>query len=333
MPTEFELIEQFLAPFPRRGRGVVLGPGDDCAVVRPTAEAELCVTTDALVENVHFDPALFTEADIGHKALAVNLSDIAAMGAAPRWFVCSIACRRRDAKRMPGIARGMAALARSARIALVGGNFTHSETLSIHITAFGELPRGSALTRTRARPGDRIFVTGTLGDAALALALRSLGKKKARILSRQLRPEPRLAVGAIARRFASAAIDISDGLLQDISHVLSASRVGARLDAHKVPVSRAFRDMAANLDLALNGGEDYELALFVPPERASAFERACRRAGEPLTLVGEVVRGRELSVLHGPHRRTFGFDHFAGARDRHRSARAFEAALPCGASN
>ncbi len=333
MPTEFELIEQFLAPFPRRARGMVLGPGDDCAVVRPTAGAELCVTTDALVENVHFDPALFTSADIGHKALAVNLSDVAAMGALPRWFVCSIACRRADAKRVPGIAKGMAALARASGIALVGGNFTRAETLSIHITAFGELPKGSALTRSKAKPGDRIFVTGTLGDAALALALRSLGKRRVGILSRQLRPEPRLAVGVIARGFAHAAIDVSDGLLQDLSHVLSASAVGARVDAQKVPLSRAFRDMAANLDLALNGGEDYELALFVPPERASAFERACRRAGQPVTQVGEVIRGRELSVLNGPQRSTFGFDHFAGARDRHRSARAAVPANSRGTSN
>jgi thiamine-monophosphate kinase len=320
MASEFELIERFLAPFPRKARGMVLGPGDDCAILRSAPGMDLCVTTDALVEKVHFDPTLFSSADIGHKALAVNLSDIAAMGARPRWFVCSVACRREDVPRIPGIAKGMAALAREAGIALAGGNFTRADSLSLHITAFGELPRGSALTRSGARPGDRIYVTGTLGDAALALAMRSIGRKHGGVLTRQLRPEPRLKVGAIARGFAHAAIDISDGLLKDLSHVLEASRVGAKVDARRLPLSRAFRDVAANLDLALTGGEDYELALFVPPRAGASFERACQRAGQAVTAVGEVVSGRKLSVLHAPHLRTHGFDHFAAARDRRAAA-------------
>jgi thiamine-monophosphate kinase len=309
MTTELQLIERFLAPFARRGAGMVVGPGDDCAVLRTAPGTELCVTTDALVERVHFDPKLFTDADIGHKALAVNLSDIAAMGATPRWFVCSIACRPEDTARIPRIARGMSALAARCGVLLVGGNFTRAEALSLHITAGGEVPRGQAMTRAGARVGDLIYVTGTLGDAALALAMRSIGRQAA-ILSRQVRPEPRLKVGAIARRFAHAAIDISDGLLQDVNHIVQASQVGARIDASLVPTSRPFKDIAANLDLALTGGEDYELALFVPVSKAAAFERACRRVGEKVTCIGVATRGRRLSVNHAPHLRRWGFDHF-----------------------
>jgi len=310
MTTEFQLIQRFLSPFARRGAGVVVGPGDDCAVLRSSPGTELCVTTDALVEGIHFDPALFSDADIGHKALAVNLSDIASMGAVPRWFVCSIACRPEDAPRIPRIARGMAALAARTGVLIVGGNFSRADTLSIHITAGGELPRGTALTRAGAKVGDLIYVTGTFGDAALALALRSIDRRAKAILAHQLRPEPRLKVGLIARRYAHAAIDISDGLLQDLAHVVEASGVGVSLDAHLVPVSRTFKDVAANLDLALTGGEDYELALFVPPKRAVSFEKACRAAGEKVHLIGAAVRGRRLLVEHAPHLRHWGFDHF-----------------------
>ncbi len=310
MPTEFQLIERFLAPFGRRVGQVVVGPGDDCAVLRCSPGTELCVTTDALVEGVHFHPALFSDADVGHKALAVNLSDLAAMGAAPRWFVCSVACRPEDAPRVPRIARGMAALASRAGIVIVGGNFSRADTLSLHITAGGEVPRGGALTRAGAKVGDLLYVTGTFGDAALALALRSLDRKAQPVLTRQLRPEPRLKVGHLARRFARAAIDVSDGLLQDLGHICEASGVGVRLDAHLVPVSRTFKDVAANLDLALTGGEDYELALFVPPRRAAAFERACRAAGEKVHRVGVAVEGARVVVDNAPHLGSWGFDHF-----------------------
>ncbi len=316
MPSEFQLIERFLKPFRSRGQGVVLGPGDDCAVLRGSPGTDLCVTTDALVEGVHFDPKVFSSADIGHKALAVNLSDLAAMGAAPRWFVCSIACRPDDIARLAGIARGMASLAARTGIVLAGGNFTRAEALSIHITAGGEVPRGRALTRSGARPGDLLYVTGTLGDASLALALSSIGRKPGQLLSRQLRPEPRLEAGQLALQYARAAIDLSDGLLQDLSHVMEASGVGARLDARLVPVSRSFKDLAANLDLALSGGEDYELLLCVPPSKSQAFEQACAKARLKVTLVGKAVSGRKLTVDHAPHLRHWGHDHFAAAGRR-----------------
>ncbi len=319
MPTEFELIDRFLKPFARKGAGVVIGPGDDCAVLRPSPGADLCVTTDAVVEGVHFTSAFFSDADIGHKALAVNLSDLAAMGARPRWFVCSVACPPEALARLPAIARGMARLAAKSAIMLAGGNFARADALSLHITAFGEVARGEALTRSRARPKDRIYVTGTFGDAALGLALRSIGRKPgAAVAARQLRPEPRLKMGLLARGFARAAIDVSDGLVQDLGHVAEASGVGIRIDAQKVPTSRTFGDLAANRDLALTGGEDYELVLFVPPARAVAFERACKQAREQVTLIGEATKKPGIELLNAPQLAHTGFDHFGGPASRPR---------------
>lgn len=312
MPTEFETIELFLKPFARKGAGVVVGPGDDCAVLRTAPGTDLCVTTDAIVEGVHFRRDWFTPGDIGHKALAVNLSDLAAMGARPRWFVCSVACTPQDLPLIPGIARGMAALAARSGVVIAGGNFARADKLSLHLTAFGDVPRGKALTRAGARPGDRVYVTGTLGDAALALALRSIDRTPGKIASRQLRPEPRLSMGLLARGWARAAIDLSDGLTQDLQHLAEASGVAIEIDAHQVPVSRTFKDLATNPDLALTGGEDYELALCVPAARAAAFERACKQAGEPVTPIGQARRGRGVQVLNAPYLSGGGFDHFAG---------------------
>lgn len=321
MPSEFELIDRFLVPFARSGGGVVVGPGDDCAVLRPRPRTELCVTTDAVVEGVHFDSSWFSNREIGHKALAVNLSDLAAMGAEPRWFLCSIACGPADLRRLPAIAAGMAALAAQSGVILAGGNFTRADTLSLHITAAGEVPTGRALKRSGASVGDRIYVTGTLGDAALALKLREQGRRVPAVFRRQLEPEPRLAAGIAARPYASAAIDLSDGLLQDLGHVARASGVGVSIDARLVPVSRSFTRLDADLELALSGGEDYELAIFVPPHRAAAFERAMAKAGHPITLIGEATRARGLTVRNAPNLRgREGHDHFRGRSAGHSSA-------------
>jgi thiamine-monophosphate kinase len=312
MATEFELIDRFLRPFAQGGAGLVLGPGDDCAVVRPSSKSDLCVTTDATVEDVHFTFERFSNADIGYKALAVNLSDLAAMGAAPRWFVCSLACRPRDVAHLPGIARGMSRLAAKAGIVLVGGNLSRAEQLSVHITAAGEVPAGKAMTRSGARAGDHLYVTGTLGDAALAIAMRQVHALPESAFARQARPTPRLEAGRVALPFATAAIDISDGLLQDVWQVARASGVGVSVDARLVPRSAVFVGLNANLDLALTGGEDYELALFVPARKAQDFERAMRDAGEKVTQIGEAHRGRRITVENAPHLKSWGHDHFGG---------------------
>ena len=235
MRGEFSLIERFLSLFPRAR--VPVGPGDDCAVLAPTRGA-LCVTTDAVVEDVHFTRAAFSSEDIGHKALAVNLSDLAAMGATPRWFVCALALPRDFPEReLRGLARGMSALAREHRIALVGGNFSSARELSITITAAGELqrPRGDSLGRT-ARPPP-LYVRSAGRGAARVDRTSQAGKRRSPAILRQRRPIPRVALGRLAARFASAGMDISDGLAQDLGHLCEASRVGAEVELAHLPLS------------------------------------------------------------------------------------------------
>ncbi|RYZ42223.1 MAG: thiamine-phosphate kinase [Myxococcaceae bacterium] len=310
MPGEFDLIQRFLACFPRAR--VPVGPGDDCAVLAPSKGA-LCVTTDAVVEDVHFTRATFSPGDIGHKALAVNLSDLAAMGATPRWFVCALALPRDfPARHLSALGRGMAALAKAHRIALVGGNFTSARELSVTLTATGELSH-PPITRAGARPGDLLYVSGTLGDARLGLQQLQAGLRRGSAVRRQRRPEPRVALGRLAARFASAGLDVSDGLAQDLGHLCAASGVGVTLELARLPLSPAVRAVLGP-EGALQGGEDYELLLAVPPSKAPAFERACARAGEPVTAIGVLTRERRWTLKDGAGRLLTppaGFDHFA----------------------
>lgn len=313
-PGEFELIAAFTRALPRSGEGVLLGPGDDAALLRPPRGEELVATVDAVVEGVHFDRR-FTPAEIGWKALAVNLSDLAAMGARPLWALVALAVPpATPAGRLLGISRGLAACARRHRLAVVGGNLTRAAQLSLTVTVVGAVRRGQALRRDGARAGDLVLVSGTLGDAALGL----LPGAPPSLTRRQRRPEPRLALGLGLRRVASAAIDISDGLAQDLGHLCRASGVGATLHAAALPRSAAGRAATtARSDPwgpALNGGEDYELCVTVQPARLAAANRAAARAGLPLTVVGEVTGRRGVRVL-GPDGRAVeagrGHDHLA----------------------
>lgn len=344
MSGEFTRIARFLAHFgaPR----APAGPGDDCAVIAPP-RGELCVTTDSVVEGVHFTRAHFRPEDIGHKALAVNVSDLAAMGASPAWFVCALSLPGDFTDRaLSGLARGMSALAREVGIPLVGGNMTSARELSLTLTAAGHVPRGAALLRSDGRPGDVLYVSGTLGEAALGLRLLTRGRASGEpprrhlvraAVERQRRPRPQVALGLLARRFARAALDISDGFAQDLSHLCQASRVGARVRVESLPIGHTVRMLvptagrrarrgttAATLRpldeatrLALAGGEDYELLLAVPPARCRRFEAACLRAGLPVTRVGELVAGTGLTLLDASGRPLpvpRGFDHFARPR-------------------
>jgi thiamine-monophosphate kinase len=294
--SEFDLIRLFTQTAPRRGAGVVLGIGDDAAVLRPPAGEDLVATVDAVVEGVHFD-ARFAPADVGWKALAVNLSDLAAMGARPLWALCALTTRRgEDPARLAGAGRGLAACARAHRVALVGGNVSRARQLSLTVTAVGAVPRGQALTRGGARPGDLLYVSGRLGEAALGLAPAAPPRARAR----QRRPAPRLALGRALRGVASACLDVSDGLLQDLGHLCQASGVGARVEAARLPLpdaraaARAGRDPLA---LACAGGEDYELLFAVPPARARALAAAAARARTPVTHIGALVRGAGVLLL------------------------------------
>jgi thiamine-monophosphate kinase len=297
-----------------------VGPGDDCAVLHTTSP--FCITTDAVVEGVHFRRGDGPLEDLGHKALAVNLSDVAAMGARPRWFLCAIAAPSLTLAEVRALGRGMAQLAKRFSVALVGGNVTRARELSLTLTCVGTTA-GRPLLRSGGRPGDTLYVSGTLGGASLGLrALRMRGHRFRGACRRQRRPEPRVALGLLSGKYASAAIDVSDGLLADLGHLLRASSVGAHLLASRIPVDvevrRAFGASARALTTALVGGEDYELLLAVPGDRTSAFERACARAGETVHAIGHLVRDPGLSLLDGKGRLmrlpAAGFDHFRGRR-------------------
>src|SRR5215470_2436889 len=278
------------------GAGVVSGPGDDCAVVRPSKGRKLVLKVDELVEGVHFDWRWFSPVDVGHKALAAALSDLAAASARPRWFLCALGVRPgKDAARIArGMGRGMAALARRHRCVLVGGNVSRAPAWSVSVSALGEAarPRG----RGGARPGDAIVVAGELGRAALGLRLLRGGARKpparhaAETVRAQLRPEPLVAAGLATAGLATAAVDVSDGFLRDLGHVCEASRCGAEVEIEALPIDLAVR--AASIDLALSGGEDYALVFAVRPPDARQLLSRLRRAGSRATQVGRFVRGQ-----------------------------------------
>jgi len=323
--NELGLIDAFLAPFGVRrdarpdGAGVLSGPGDDCAVVRPSAGKKLVLKVDELVEGVHFDWRWFAPADAGHKALAAALSDLAAAAARPRWFLCALGVRPEgDAPRIArGLARGMAGLARRHRCTLVGGNVTRAATWSVSVSALGEAdsPRG----RGGARPGDAIVVAGELGRAALGLRLLRGGARKppsrraARTIRAQLRPEPLVAAGLAAGGLATAAVDVSEGFLRDLGHVCAASRCGAEVEVEALPVDPAVR--AASVELALSGGEDYALVFAVRPANAGRLLSRLRRTGTQAAQVGRFVRGRGIRLLERGRERKLpprlGWDHLA----------------------
>ncbi|MFL5309766.1 MAG: thiamine-phosphate kinase [Myxococcales bacterium] len=323
--NELRLIDAFLAPFGltrdarAAGRGVLSGPGDDCAVVRPSSGRKLVLKVDELVEGVHFDWRWFAPEDVGHKALAAALSDLAAAGARPRWFLCALGVRpAADAQRIArGTARGMAALARRHGCALVGGNVTRGNAWSASITALGEAdrPRG----RGGALPGDALVVVGDLGMAALGLRLLQRGRQKSGAVARsaarhaQLRPEPLVRAGLAAGALPSAAVDVSDGFLRDLGHVCDASGCGAEVDLDSLPLDRAVRN--AGIDLALSGGEDYALLFAVRPRNMARLLTRLRRVGARAARVGHFVRGRGIRLLERGKPRPLpdrlGWDHLA----------------------
>lgn len=314
---EFELIDRFTKALPRRGEGVVLGIGDDAAVLRPPKGEDLLATTDAVVEGVHFDRR-FSPEDVGWKALAVNLSDLAAMGARPLWALVALAVPPgTSAARLARVAAGLGACARAAGIAVAGGNVTRAAELSLTVTVIGSARPARVLARKGARPGDAILVSGTLGEAALGLERGA----PAAFARRQRRPEARLALGRALAGIATAAIDVSDGLVQDLGHLCRASKVGASIRLDALPLSAAYlRRVAGRPDPwapALAGGEDYELVVAVPPRRVAAALAAARRVRTPLAPIGAIVPRRGVWVVErdgGLHPVGRGHDHLAGRR-------------------
>lgn len=282
--------------------------GDDCARVRVAAGMELAVTTDLLIEGRHFLPGADAR-KLGHKALAVNLSDLAACGATPRWITLAIAFPSVDEAWLGAFSSGLFALAEQHGVDLIGGDTTRGP-LAIDITALGEVPSGTALSRAGAREGDEIWVSGALGGAALALSHPEI----ARAAKRLHEPEPRVELGGRLRGLASAAIDISDGLVGDLGHILERSGVGAVVRYEEVPKDPSFRglnDPDLEKDCVLSGGDDYELLFTAPRKKRSSLEAL--GAEVPLSCIGEIVSGGDLRILNKagkpmPHKG--GFDHF-----------------------
>ena len=313
---EFELIERY---FTRPTRRAVLGAGDDCALLAAAPRMHWCVSSDMLVEGRHFLPTVAPQR-LGHKALAVNLSDLAACGAAPLAFTQALALPRADETFLAGFADGLYRLAERHDIELVGGDTT-AGPLNICITVFGQVPAGTALLRSGARAGDELWVSGTLGDARAGLEVFRGTLAVDAAAFDQLRqamelPEPRVALGRRLRGIASSAIDISDGLLGDLGHILRRSGVGARLDADTLPASAALAALPAarRREFQLRGGDDYELLFTAPPARRDAVRVAAREAGVPVSCIGAIEPGAALVVSDGRgHRLDIadgGFDHF-----------------------
>jgi len=318
--NEFELIARYFARQPLARPDVVLGIGDDAAVLEVPPDRQLVLSTDTLVAGVHFSDPTDPES-IGHKALAVNLSDLAAMGATPAWFTLNLSMPHADPLWLEGFCRGLFALAARHGVQLVGGDTTRGP-LTIGIQICGLVPRGQALTRAGARPGDRIYVTGVLGDAAIGL-LFAQGKLdlpeeyQANVLERLQRPLPRVAAGERLRGLASACIDLSDGLAADLGHILAASAVGARIDLRRLPLTPAYDTAFVDhgWELALAAGDDYELCFTIPPTQDLAFRRVSLEFGVACAYIGDIeaeVGLRMIDAAGQPYTlKRAGYDHFA----------------------
>ncbi len=322
---EFDLIARL---YPRPVRHAALGVGDDCALLAPAPGMQLAVSSDMLVEGRHF----FADVDpetLGHKALAVNLSDLAACGARPLAFTLALALPCVDEAWLQGFANGLFALADQHGCELVGGDTT-AGPLNICVTIFGEVPAGQALLRGGARAGDDIWVSGRPGEARLALdALRGQmdlpAATLARLRARLERPTPRVALGLALRGLASSAIDVSDGLLGDLGHVLKSSRVGAEIDVHittDLLASGALQESAKGIfdaetmmPCALAGGDDYELVFTAPAARRAAVQAASSASGTQVTRIGRITPAPGLRLLDRTGQplpgRFASFDHFA----------------------
>lgn len=315
MASEFELIQKYFQSTDLPDH-VTLGVGDDAALLNMPEGHQLVVTVDTLIEGVHF-PANTSPEDIGHKTLAVNLSDLAAMGASPRWVTLALSLPSADERWVANFARGFMALAQKHDVSLVGGDTTRG-ALSITVQAMGWVNNAMSLLRSAASEGDDIYVSGTIGDAGLALQMLSgQGAIPASLLRALNRPEPRIDLGMALNGIANACIDVSDGLIADLGHILEASEVGADLSLESVPYSSSLRqwlDAGNDATLPMTWGDDYELLFTASPEQASAIQDLSARLGLPLTRIGKITGQSGLRIFTPEGEITnvagTGYDHF-----------------------
>lgn len=318
MPSEFDLIARFFTRSPTSS-AVRLGVGDDCAILAASPGMQTAISCDMLVSGTHF----FADTDprqLGHKSLAVNLSDLAAMGAKPLAFTLALALPNADEKWLYLFSEGLFALAGQYHCELIGGDTTRGP-LNICITIFGEVPSDKAMKRDHARPGDDIWVSGSLGGARAALEclqgniyLETSLLETAR--TRLQMPQPRVTLGMAIRQFAHAAIDLSDGLTGDLSHILERSRVGATLNIDTLPAHSALMHLPRDLQLRfmLSGGDDYELCFTAPPAHRHAIIEAAKQTETPVTCIGQIEEKTGLKLVNsaGETQTVSGasFDHF-----------------------
>lgn len=320
MLSEFDLIAQYFTRPPRRANRVALGVGDDCALLAPSSGMQLAISSDMLVEGRHFFPGA-DPLTLGHKCLAVNLSDLAAMGAEPVAFTLALSLPQARAEWLAPFSAGLLALADRHDCELIGGDTTKGP-LNICVTIFGETTPGQALRRDSAQAGDDIWVSGTLGDARLALAgyrhefmldAAMLGAASERMHA----PTPRVALGLALRGIAHAAIDVSDGLIGDLAHILKRSNAGATLEVDALPAGPVLAQQAQDVrrSFALAGGDDYELCFTAPAAKRDAVLAAAQSASTAVTRVGRIdaAPGLRLADAHGAplDLKLTSFDHFA----------------------
>lgn len=303
MPSEFDIIRQYFMLDNSRD-DVSVGIGDDAAVLSVPAGYQLVQSVDTLVAGVHFPPETSAQ-DIAYKALAVNLSDMAAMGATPAWFTLAITLPDDDSDWLQSFSESLAALAQKFNLQLVGGDTTHGP-LCISICINGFIPAGKALLRSNAKVKDKVYVSGTIGDAALALVAWQgqylLRKETISFLNEKFyRPEPQLELGLLLREYASACIDISDGLAADLGHILQESKLGATIYFEKIPLSNEFKlnviDNELAIPLVLSGGDDYQLCFTVAAEKQSAFEKIVKEKNITVACIGDIELTEGLRCL------------------------------------
>ncbi|HCR4073325.1 thiamine-phosphate kinase [Proteus mirabilis] len=318
---EFSLIKQYFTSQPVKRKDVSTGIGDDCAILTVPEKQQVAISTDTLVSGIHFLPTISPE-DLAYKALAVNISDLAAVGADPAWASLALTLPKVDNDWLEAFSRSLFALAEYYSIQLIGGDTTKGP-LSLTITIQGLVPQGMALLRSGAKIGDWIYVTGFLGDSAAGLAVLqnrlqpSQPESRDYFITRHLRPQPRLLQGQALRSLASAAIDISDGLISDLNHILTASGCGARINLDALPYSTAMKSQVSKEQAevwALSGGEDYELCFTVPEINRGALDIALAHTGADFHCIGQIMPIAEgiryLREGKEVHPNLKGFDHF-----------------------
>ncbi|UCB54912.1 MAG: thiamine-phosphate kinase [Thiotrichales bacterium] len=318
---EFNLIKKYFVS-PSSPNEVILGVGDDCAVVAVPEGRQLAITTDTLVAGVHF-PLETSAADIACKAIAVNLSDLAAMGAEPAWLTLALTLPGEDTGWLESFSESFRHLAKQYHLQLVGGDTTQGP-MSITLQAIGFVDPDKIMRRDAARAGDAIYVSGTLGDAAAGLKILEQGgadgHDQAWLVDRLNRPEPRVELGMRVSGFCKCAIDISDGLAADLGHILEASHCGATLDIDRLPLSRQLVEYSAGRDtvdwnMVLSGGDDYELCLVVTPENEDKLMAVASRLELPLTHIGVIEAHDSLNIVDQSGARYLldnrGYEHFS----------------------